>query len=127
MAEAGEFEDGITQMREGVAATRALGPTFLTYLLGSLAEGHAKAGRVEQALDVVAEALAVAEKTGERFYEAELLGLRGRLLLVARHDGTGAEQCFRTALHTAQRQGARTLERRAITSLRQLREPQERG
>jgi len=68
----------------GVEATRALGPIFLPYFLGSLAEGYVNAGRVHFALDNLAEALAAVESTGERFYEAELRRLQGELLLAAR-------------------------------------------
>ena len=54
MAQAGEMEEGIAQMRAGVKATRALGPIFLPYFLGSLAEGYVKAGRVDLALNSAA-------------------------------------------------------------------------
>lgn len=120
MAQAGEIEDGIGQMRDGVAAVRALGPVDLPYFLGALADGHAKAGRADAALEVLTEALAAAERTGERFYEAELLRVRGELLIVGRREDSGAEQCFRTALEISRRQRARALERRAFSSLREL-------
>ena len=120
MVQAGETEEGIGLMREGIAALRALGPVDLPYFLGSLADGYFKVGRVDVALDTVTEALAAAERTGERFYEAELHRLRGELLIAARRDATGAEMCFRTALETARRQQARMLERRAVSSLRAL-------
>jgi len=106
LAQAGEIEEGIAQMRAGVEATRALGPIFLPYFLGSLAEGYVKAGRVDLALDNLAETLAAVESTGERFYEAELRRLPGELLLAARRDETGAEQCFQMALEIARRQSA---------------------
>ncbi len=54
LAPAGEIEEGIAQIRAGVEATRALGPIFLPYFLGSLAEGYVKAGRVDLALDSAA-------------------------------------------------------------------------
>ncbi len=120
MVQAGETEEGIALMREGIAAVRTLGPVDLPYFLGSLADGYSKVGRVDVALDTVTEALAAAERTGERFYEAELHRLRGELLIAARRDATGAEMCFRTALETARRQQARMLERRAVSSLRAL-------
>ena len=56
-------------MHEGIAATRALRPTFLPYLLDALADGYVKAGRLGDALDVITEALTTGERTGERFYE----------------------------------------------------------
>ena len=38
-------------------------------------------GQAEEGLTVLAEALAVVDKTGERFYEAELYRLKGELTL----------------------------------------------
>ena len=40
-----------------------------------------KQDRSEEGLDCVAEALAIVDKTGERFYEAELYRLKGELTL----------------------------------------------
>ena len=48
------------------------------YFLALLAEAYGKVGQVEEGLTVLAEALAVVDKTGERFYEAELYRLKGR-------------------------------------------------
>lgn len=39
-------------------------------------------GKVEEGLITLAEALALVDKTGERFYEAELYRLKGELLLI---------------------------------------------
>ena len=41
-------------------------------------------GQTEEGLTVLAEALAVVDKTGERFYEAELYRLKGELTLQVR-------------------------------------------
>ena len=38
-------------------------------------------GQAEEGLNVLAEALAMVNKTGERFYEAELYRLKGELTL----------------------------------------------
>ncbi|MBI3757133.1 MAG: hypothetical protein HY267_04070 [Deltaproteobacteria bacterium] len=75
-------EEGIAQMRQGLAAYRATGaelqrPSFLALL----AEAHGKVGQAEEGLTVVAEALAMVDGTGERFYEAELYRVKGELLL----------------------------------------------
>ncbi len=82
LAVQGQGEEGIVQMRQGLAASRATGaenwrPHFLTLL----AEAYGKAGQAEDGLASLAEALAVVDKTGERFYEAELYRLKGELLL----------------------------------------------
>jgi hypothetical protein len=96
--------------------------------------------QIEEALAVAAEALALVEATGERFYEAELHRLRGELLRQAAGEGrpaparataagppqsdpagrAEAEACFHRALDVACQQGARSLELRAALSLARL-------
>ena len=49
------------------------------YFLALLAEAYGKVGQVEEGLTALAEALALVDKTGERFYEAELYRLKGSL------------------------------------------------
>ena len=51
---------------------------FLTLL----AEAYGKAGQAEAGLDILAKALALVEKTDERFYEAEVWRIKGELLLM---------------------------------------------
>ena len=51
------------------------------YFLALLAEAYGKVGQAEEGLTALAEALAVVDKTGERFYEAELYRLKGELTL----------------------------------------------
>jgi predicted ATPase len=46
-----------------------------------LAEGYGQVGHVREGLAVVAQALAMIDKTGERYWEAELYRLKGELLL----------------------------------------------
>ena len=123
LAQAGEIEEGLATMRDGVAAIRALGSEeFKTYFLGLLAETLASAGQPGDALDVTAEALAAVERSGERFYAAELHRLRGELLLATGHDPAGVTGCFETALEIARHQHAMALERRALGSLRKVRD-----
>jgi len=71
----------------------------------------------------VVEARDRVEKTGERWWEAELHRLQGEVLLAAARDGDRgdrAEACFRRALEVAGRQGATSLELRAALSLSRL-------
>ena len=51
------------------------------YFLALLAEAYGKAGQAEEGLATLAEALATVDRTGERFYEAELYRLKGELTL----------------------------------------------
>ena len=91
------------------------------YLLALLAEASGKAGQAEAGLSVLAEALAIADKNGERFWAAEIHRLKGDLLL-ARLSGhhAEAETCFHQALDIARHQQAKSLELRAATSLARL-------
>jgi predicted ATPase len=82
LAVQGQGEEGIAQIRQGIAAYRATGAAVhLPYFLALLAEAHSKVGQIGEGLTVLAEALALVDKTGERFYEAELYRLKGQLTL----------------------------------------------
>jgi predicted ATPase/class 3 adenylate cyclase len=82
LAEQGQGEEGIAQMRQGLAAYRATGAEEArSYFLALLAEAQGKAGQTEEGLNVLAEALAFVHDTGERLYEAELYRLKGQLVL----------------------------------------------
>src|SRR5262249_45179403 len=82
LAEQGKGAEGILQMRQGLAAHQATGSTLdRPCYLAMLAEACGKTGQVEDGLQVVAEALAAVDRTEERFYEAELYGLKGTLTL----------------------------------------------
>ncbi len=81
-AEQGQSEEGLTQIRYGLATRQAIGAEILhSCYLALLAEAYGKAGQVEEGLTTLAEALTVIDKSGERFYEAELYRLKGELLL----------------------------------------------
>jgi predicted ATPase len=121
-AEQGQGEEGITQIRQGLTATRVAGAAIVRpYFLALLSEAHRKAGQTEEGLKVVAEALSEDDETGQRYYEAELYRLKGELLLAqAVNNCTGAEACFQQAISTARSQHAKSLELRAATSLARL-------
>ena len=114
---------GIAQMHQGLAAYRATGAElFRTYWLALLAEAYGTAGQVQEGLQVLDEALALMEKNGERYWEAELYRRKGELLLQSGVWGSeqGAEVCFQQALAVARRQQAKALELRATLSLSRL-------
>jgi predicted ATPase len=132
LAQQGEIEEGMTQIYQGLAAQRTLGVNmFQSYFLVLLAETHGKAGQVEAGLSTLAEALAVIEKTDERFYEAELYRLKGELTLQQASKEQGAksreqdaEADFLKAIAIARKQEAKSLELRAVMSLVRLRQRQ---
>ena len=118
----GEGADGIAQMRQGLVAYRATGAELdRLYFLSLLAEGYEKVGQLEEGLTVLVEALAMADKTEERYWEAELHRRKGELLLMQQGQKVGeAEECFQKALETARRQQEKSLEVRAAMSLSRL-------
>jgi predicted ATPase len=72
-------------------------------------------------LAALAEALAVMDDTGLRYYGAELSRLQGAVLLLqAVPDAAQAEACFQQALDVARQQQAKSWELRAATSLARL-------
>jgi predicted ATPase len=119
-------------LRQGLDALRALGQEACqSYYLALLAEAYGKVGQAAEGLVVLAEALATVEKTGERFYEAELYRLKGELTLQqfkvqsrskseVRSPESEAEEYFWKAIEIARQQQAKSLELRAATSLARL-------
>ncbi|MBI3801338.1 MAG: AAA family ATPase [Deltaproteobacteria bacterium] len=88
LADQGQAEEGIAQMRRGLAAARATGAeSQLSHLLALLTGAYGKAEQTEEGLNTLAEALAVVNKTGERYYEAELYRLKGTLTLQSQVPG----------------------------------------
>lgn len=138
----GRETEAIELIREGLAAHRATGaevlcPHFLALLVSALC----KARQFDEGLRTLEEALAIANRNGERCYEAELYRLKGELLLLKAADRSGsqaaaagsdtvgatpasapedAERCFKTSIEIARQQKARSLELRAALSLVRL-------
>jgi predicted ATPase len=82
LAEQGQEEEGIQQIQQGMSAHRATGTElYRPYHLALLAQAYGKTGQIEKGLTALAEALAAVERTGERWYEAELYRLKGELTL----------------------------------------------
>jgi predicted ATPase/DNA-binding winged helix-turn-helix (wHTH) protein len=91
--------------------------------LGALAEGLAGVGQITEAISTVDRALARVERPGELWYLAELLRLKGELLLQQAADQSisAAENCFVRALDVARQQGALFWELRSALGLARLR------
>ena len=71
---------------------------------------------------MLARALEMADRTGERWFEAELHRLRGEWLINHRSgEQAEAEACFARALALARRQSAKMWELRAAMSFARLR------
>jgi DNA-binding SARP family transcriptional activator/tetratricopeptide (TPR) repeat protein len=113
----GQLGEGMRLLREGLKTYRG---AFVPANLGWLAETQLEASQADEGLAVVAEALAMVDRAGGYFKEAELWRLKGELDLLARKDASEANNCFRTAIDTARRQGAKSWELRAVMSLARL-------
>lgn len=122
LVEQGQKEDGIAQIRQGLAALRATGLEVVRpYWLALLAETCGMEEQVEERLHALAEALGATLKNGWRLWEAELSRIKGELLLKkAAPSEHEAETWFRQALDVARRQQAKSLELRAAMSLSRL-------
>ncbi|MBI3801970.1 MAG: AAA family ATPase [Deltaproteobacteria bacterium] len=132
LAEQGQGEEGIAGICQGLETLRAMGALlWRPYALGLLAEAYGKEGQAEEGLTVLAEALVTAERTGQRWHEAELYRLKGELSLQSRQvedqsktsqdkSEAEAEACFWKAIEIARRQQAKSLELRAVMGLSRL-------
>ncbi len=66
---------------------------YRPYYLALLAEVYGKTGQVEEGLTALAEALALVDETGERFYEAELYRIKGTLTLQEANQKCKSSKC----------------------------------
>jgi predicted ATPase/class 3 adenylate cyclase len=118
----GQGEEGIAHIRQGIASHQTTGAILVWPLyLALLAEAYGKVGQAEAGLTVMAEALAMTDKSDERMWEAELYRLKGELLLQqAVSHATQTEVCFHRALAVARCQQAKSWELRTAMSLARL-------
>jgi class 3 adenylate cyclase/predicted ATPase len=121
-AQRGEPAEGIADMRRGIEAWRATGAELAApYYLGLLAETLGACGRPEEGIDVMLEAIASSDRSGEAWWRAELLRIDAELgLQLAAPEVEVAERRLLDALDLARSQQARSLELRAAASLCRL-------
>jgi class 3 adenylate cyclase/predicted ATPase len=121
MLAAGEAPDQATlEMQRGLSAKQATGAQLkVPYYLGLLAEAHQRRGDLGEARQLLTKALDLVERTGERWYEAELERRMGEV-----HRGEGdtlaAERRFEKAIAVARRQEAKLWELQAAASFSRL-------
>jgi predicted ATPase len=122
LAMQGQDTVGLAQMRQGMATVLATGNLLSRPLcLVLLAEATGHAGKVEEGLHLLTEALTAFEASGRGDMLAEAYRLQGELLLrQAVPEVAQAEACFQYALTIARRQQAKSWELRAALSLSHL-------
>jgi len=114
-------EERIGRLRESISEFKASGARLrLPYYLSLLAHVCGKAGRAEEGLASIDEALAEARTHNERWWDGELHRLRGELLLMQGADVSDGEAAILRAIEIARSQQARSLELRATMSLARL-------
>jgi predicted ATPase len=122
LAMQGQGEEGIAQVRQGIAAYRATGAALtVPYFCTVLADVCDHLGHTADGLQALAEGHTLVEQHEERYWEAEIHRLRGVLLL--QQPGTPpakSEAWLQRALDVARRQEAKSLQLRAAMSLARL-------
>jgi class 3 adenylate cyclase/predicted ATPase len=116
----GDLLAGISLLRSGSSAYSATGAKTRTpYHIALLARACGNAGRVEEALFLVDEALQIAERIGEYWFASELYRHKGQLMW-RQGNSAAAETLYRKALAIAKEQEAKLWELRAAVSLARL-------
>lgn len=123
----GEVAEGVAEMEQGLEGMKATGAWMLqTFFLTVLAEGRELAGRpLEECMELLDEALRLAQQNSEGFWRPEVHRLRAELLRrMTSGDSAEAEAELQTALRLAQEQSAVLLEGRVRDSLARLPAPE---
>jgi len=114
--------DGQTEMQQGMALFDEMDLHLLAPFRETLlAEAKAASGEFATGLRSLDAQLAAIERTGERWFHAEALRVRGELLLMqTRGDAADVEDAFLRAIEVAADQRAASFQLRASTSLARL-------
>lgn len=128
VAQLGQLESGIEQMRAGLEAFQATGSAIVVpFFQTMLAELLGRAGRKWEGLALLEAALAQVNEWGERWQESEIHRTRGLLFAeFPAADLAHAEQSFQSAVNIARELHAPGWELRATLSLARLLHSQQR-
>jgi predicted ATPase len=123
----GDIDAGLELLRTAFACVpdKMLGMLF-TPIRAEMADALGRDGKVAEGLSIIDETLARSERNEERWCVAELLRIKGELILREGAPGatTAAEEHFLQSLDWACRQGALSWELRTSTSLARLQHDQ---
>ena len=115
----GEASSGARLLLDGVETFGKARSEGLRLIAFMVADALGRSGHIAEGLGVVEEAIASSTENEDRWHMAELLRVRGELLLLRGKPGDAADD-FRQALEWARRQGALAWELRAAMSLGRL-------
>ena len=117
----GQREEGISLIRRSVTAWQATGAKLGGSRFHALMAGaFKKTGNVQAGLNVIAEALALAQTSEECYWKAELYRLKGELLLMQGEAAVEAENSFKQGIEISKRQGSKSWELRSTISMSRL-------
>lgn len=117
----GDLEQALEDMRLSLSQRIALGArSGVPRNAAFFAQTLLRLDRLAECSEVLETAFAVSEEGEQHQATAELWRLRGELLRRQGGSDSEAEDAFRRALDTSRRQGARSIELRAATSLARL-------
>jgi tetratricopeptide (TPR) repeat protein len=120
----GDVKEGMSLLRSGLGTYRATGAEqWMSEYLPLMASACEITGQVEEGLAFLDEGLEIVERTGERWFEAELNRHKGQLLL-RQGQPEAAEELYRKATSIAREQEAKLWELRAAVNLARLRRDQ---
>jgi DNA-binding SARP family transcriptional activator/predicted ATPase len=120
LADQGQANSSLPELRRGRQSSADLGMRVLEpYYTTLLARAHLAAGEAPVALELLEEACRFVEESGIHYWDAELLRLKGKLLMHSspRDAAKEVEACYGEALAVARRQQARSLELRVALDL----------
>ena len=117
-----DAEGGIARMRDHMSELKVTGSEYISdRYFTFIANALGRLGRFDEGLRVVDESFPFIERSGQRYYEAELHRLKGEMLMgLDSSNAAQAEQSLRTAIEISRKQHAKSWELRAITSLARL-------
>lgn len=123
LIELGDVRCGLELLERSIADFNAVGSKFsMPQILGDVGRARALLGEVDQGLKTLDSALALVEKTGERWWEPELHRFKAELLLQAEPLATiAATAALRRSIAAAERHGARSYALRAAADLCRVR------
>ncbi|MEI6761377.1 MAG: AAA family ATPase [Betaproteobacteria bacterium] len=126
VAHLGNPQAGLAEMAAGYTQWTSTGAVVTcAFYLGVQAEGLALAGEPVQGLTLLDQALAIATRCGERYFEAELCRLQGELLIHSKNNSKEtnqdkAQDWFLRSIEVSRELGLSAFEARAAQSLAAL-------
>jgi class 3 adenylate cyclase/predicted ATPase len=122
LALTGKAAEAVQTLTSGLVAFRSTGATvFVPLFLSHFAKAYAERGQFDDARRCVDEAMMAVETTEERWCEAEVLRMAGKIALMASQpDMASAQAYFERALAVARAQQAKSWELRAAISMARL-------